>query len=97
MEKATNPPVSKGKTPYSRKVLLKYDEAKFSKTIARLTPDLLSEVKIGVWALNPNNNGRCINLLESTLSGSEFDELTKKAAYTTFEGSTISLRKLGVA
>lgn len=93
MNTVSTPPVIKSPT---RQVLFKYDEKKFAKTISRLTEDLLFQVKISVWSLNPEGKGKCINLLDCTLSESEFDKLAENAAYTLYEGSPLCLRQLGV-
>jgi len=81
--------------PVLRKVIFSYDENKFAKTIARFTEDLLKSIKIGVWAHDPKT-GKCTNILESTSSGDELDNLIKNAAYTTFEGHPIDLFKIGI-
>lgn len=91
----TTPPVSQR----TRKVLFKYDEEKFKKTISRLTKDLLKQITISVYALNPDeeNQGPCVNLLSSNLSLDNFDKLAEHAAYTVYEGTPGALHELGVA
>lgn len=80
-----------------RKVIFNFDLKKFTKTISRLTEDLLSDVKISVWAPGLNGSGKCVNILASKLSEREFDELAEKAMYTIYEGSNKALQDLGVA
>lgn len=94
MNTTTTPPVQEDKT---RKIIFDYDEKKFAKTISRLTKDLISEVKIAVWALIPNSDGKCINLLDCALSSEDFETASKHAIYTVYEGSALALRELGVA
>ena len=87
----STPPVK----PFIRKKLFDYDEAKFARTMSRMTPELLSAVKVAVWA--PISDGKYINLLATDLDGEAFDEVAKKAAYTIYEGTPMALRQLGVA
>ena len=87
----STPPVK----PFIRKRLFDYDEVKFAKTMARMTKELLSEVKVAVWA--PISDGKYINLLATDLAGEAFDEVAKKATYTIYEGTPAALRQLGVA
>ena len=72
-----------------------YNEKKFAKTIARFTEQLLSEIKVAVWA--PTKDGQYVNILTSDLSGDEFETLSKKAEYTTYEGHYLDLQEIGVA
>lgn len=92
MNTNSTPPIK-----YTRKVIFNYDENKFAKTISRMTKSLLSQVKVSVWALTPDSNGHCINLLTSDLSEVNYDKLAEHAAYTVYEGTPEALRKLGVA
>lgn len=82
--------------PQLRKVLFDFDQNKFMKTIRKLTPDLLKEVKISVFS-SPDENGNCINILNSSLEDKEFDALAEKAAYTLYEGVPSVLIEIGVA
>ena len=90
MNTNTTPPVT-----FIRKVIFKYDEAKFTRTMARMTGDLLSKVKVSVWA--PHQDGKFINLLSTDLAGEAFDEAARNAAYTIYEGTSEDLFQLGVA
>lgn len=78
-----------------RKVMFNYNEKKFAKTIARFTKQLLSEIKVAVWA--PTKDGQFVNILTTDLSGEAFENLSKKAQYTTYEGHFLDLQKIGVA
>lgn len=89
--KNTTPPQT-----FKRKVLFSYDERKFKKTISRLTPDLLKDIKISVFS-TPDKDGNCIEILTSNLQDTDFDALAETAAYTMYEGSCSALSTLGVA
>ena len=83
-------------TPPVPTKLFNFDEAKFSKTLKRLTPELIKNIKIGVWVLDPSNPRGCIDILSSDLSGKELDDLIANAKYTTYTGSWADLSELGV-
>ena len=87
----TTPPFSAERT-----IIYRYNERKFSNTIARLrTKKQLNAITIQVMAVDPST-GNCTNILESNLSGKEFDELAKRAEYTLYRGYPSDLRQIGV-
>ena len=87
----------KNTPPEPKTVIFRYDEQKFAKTIARLTKALMSDIKVAVWAMEEDDTGKCINVLDSKLSGEEFDALAKKALYTSYKGTPAALREIGVS
>lgn len=85
---------SEAKPDGTIKLLFLYDENKFSETVTRMTSALIDAIHIGVWA--PGPGGYCVNILESNLSGTDFDSLAQRAAYTTYEGHFLDLAKIGL-
>lgn len=79
-----------------RKVIFPYDEKKFAKTISRIKEEILSAIKISVYAPSSDECGQYINILESSLSGDDFSSLEGKAAYTVFEGHYLDLANIGI-
>lgn len=77
------------------KFIFPYDENKFAKTISRMNPTLIGAIRISVWA--HSSDGHYVNILKSTLSGTEFDQLAANALYTTYEGNYLDLAKIGLA
>lgn len=83
-------------TPDIRQKLFLYDEAKFTKTIAKFNQNHIRDIKISVYAPPINGGGEYINILHSDLSEEKLDNLISRATYTLYEGPAYALRAIGV-